>query len=70
MEKIKIIMVLIADIIIRILSDKLNLIGNDNFLVGIYLEKLHDVAKKYGSLVNACNSINVNYYNLLDTLKL
>ena len=70
MEQIKIIMVLIADIAIRILSDKINLIGNDNFLVDIYLKKLHDIAKKYGSLVAACKSINVNYYNLLDTLKL
>ena len=68
--KTKIIMVLIADIIIRILHDKLNLIGNANFLVDIYLKNLHEIAKKYGSLVDACKSINVNYYKLLDTLKL
>lgn len=63
-------MMLIADVALRILIDKLNLIGNDNFLVDIYLEKLHDVAKKYGSLVEACKSINLNYYKLLDFLKL
>ena len=68
--KTKIIMVLIADVVLRLLCDKLNLIGNDNFLVDIYLKNLHDVAKKYGSLVDACKSINVNYYKLLDTLKL
>lgn len=65
----KIILVLIANVIIRI-DDKINLIGNDSFFVNIYLENLHDVAKKYGSLVNACKAINVNYYKLLDTLKL
>lgn len=68
--RVKIIMVLIADVIFRILIDKLNLIGNDNFFVDIYLKNLHDVAKKYGSLVDACKSININYYKLLDTLKL
>lgn len=66
----KIILVLIADIIIRILHDKLNLISNDNFLVDIYLENLHDIAKNYGSLVDACKAINLNYYKLLDFLKL
>ena len=70
MEKIKIIMVLIADVAFRILIDKFNLIGNDIFLVDIYLDKLHEIAKKYGSLVDACKSININYYRLLDTLKL
>lgn len=70
MEKIKIILVLIADVAFRILIDKLNLIGDNNFLVDIYLEKLHEIAKKYGSLVDACKSINVDYYKLLDTLKL
>ena len=68
--KIKIIMVLIADVILRIVIDKLNLIGNDNFLVDIYLKNLHDVAKKYGSLVDACKTININYNKLLDALKL
>lgn len=68
--KTKIVIVLIADVIFRILIDKLNIIGNDNFLVDIYLENLHDVAKKYGSLVDACKSINLNYYKLLDMLKL
>lgn len=68
--KTKIILVLIADVALRILIDKLNLIGNDNFLIDIYLKNLHDVAKKYGSLVDACNYINVNYYKLLDTLKI
>lgn len=68
--KAKIIMVLIADVILRIVIDKLNLIGNDNFLVDIYLKNLHDVAKTYGSLVEGCKSININYNNLLDTLKL
>ena len=68
--KAKIIMVLIADVSFRFLIDKLNLIGNDNFLIEIYLKNLHDVAKKYGSLVDACNYINVNYYKLLDALKL
>ena len=63
-------MVLIADIIIRVLSDKMNLVCNDNFLVNIYLKNLHDIAEKYGSLVAACKSINVNYYKLLDTLKI
>lgn len=66
----KIIMVLIADVIIRILNDKLNLTFNNNFLVDIYLKNLHDIAEKYGSLVDACKSINVDYYTLLDTLKL
>lgn len=66
----KIILVLIADVIFRILSDKLNITVNDNFLVDIYLEKLHEIAKKYGSLVAACKSININYYKLLDFLKL
>ena len=68
--KTKIILVLIADVIVRILNDKLNLIGNDNFFVNIYLKNLHDIAKNYGSLVEACKSININYYKLLDTLKL
>lgn len=68
--KTKIISVLIADVVFRILIDKLNLIGDDNFLVDIYLEKLHEIAKKYGSLVSACKSINIDYYQLLDTLKL
>lgn len=67
--KTRIILVLIANIIIRI-DDKLNLIGNDNFLVDIYLKNLHEIAKNYGSLVEACNYINVNYYKLLDALKL
>lgn len=66
----KIIMVLIADVLIRILSDKLNITCNDNFFVDIYLKNLHDVAKKCGSLVAACKSININYYKLLDMLKL
>ena len=66
----KIIMVLITDVILRIVIDKLNLIGNDNFLVDIYLKNLRDIATEYGSLVDACSSINVNYYKLLDTLKL
>ena len=68
--KTKIIMVLIADIIIRILHDKLNLIGNANLLDDIYLKNLHEIAKKYGSLVDACKSININYYRLLDMLTL
>ena len=68
--KTKIIMVLIADIIIRVLSDKMNLIGNDNFFVNIYLKNLHDIATEYGSLVDACKAINVDYYKLLDLLKL
>lgn len=68
--KTKIILVLIADVAFRILIDKLNLIGDNNFLVDIYLKNLHDVAKKYGSLVDACASININYYRLLDTLNL
>lgn len=68
--KIKIIIVLIADVIFRILIDKLNLIGNANFFVNIYLKNLHDIAEKYGSLVDACKSININYYKLLDFLKL
>lgn len=68
--KAEIIMVLIADVVIRILNDKLNLIGDANFFVDIYLKKLHDIAKKYGSLVDACKSIKINYYKLLDTLNL
>ena len=68
--KTKIVMILIADIVIRILSDKLNLIGDANFFVDIYLKNLHDIAIEYGSLVDACNSINIDYYTLLDTLKL
>ena len=68
--EIKIILVLIADVVVRILHDKLNLPGNDNFVVDIYLEKLHDIATEYGSLVAACKSININYYKLLDFLKL
>lgn len=68
--KAKIILVLIADVAFRFLIDKVNLIGNDSFLVDIYLKNLHDIAKKYGSLVDACKSININYYRLLDTLKL
>lgn len=66
----KIIMVLIADVILRILNDKLNLKCNDNFFVDIYLKQLHDIAIEYGSLVDACKYINVDYYTLLDTLKL
>ena len=68
--KTKIIMVLIADVAFRFLIDKVNLIGNDNFLVDIYLKKLHDIAKTYGSLVKACKTINVDYNKMLDTLKL
>lgn len=68
--KTKIVAVLIADVALRILIDKLSLIGNDNFLVDIYLKNLHDIAKSYGSLVDACKSINIDYYKLLDTLKL
>lgn len=68
--KLKIIMVLIADVMFRILIDKLNLMSNDNFLIDIYLKKLHDIAEKYGSLVAACDSININYYKVLDTLKI
>lgn len=68
--KTKILMVLIADVVFRILIDKLNLIGNDNFFVDIYLKNLHSIAIKYGSLVAACKSINVNYNKLLDTLNL
>lgn len=67
--KTKIILILIANIIIRI-DDKINLIGNDNLFIDIYLKNLHEIAKKYGSLVDACKSININYYTLLDTLKL
>lgn len=68
--KTKIILVLIADLVVRLLYDKLELLCNDNFLVDIYLKNLHDIAEKYGSLVDACKSINVDYYKLLDTLKL
>lgn len=68
--KTKIIMVLIADVVLRILIDKLNIMGNDNFLVDIYLKNLHDIAKKYGSLVEACKSIGVNYYKLLDIINI
>ena len=68
--KAKIILVLITDLVVRILNDKLNINCNDNFFVNIYLEKLHEIAKKHGSLVDACKSININYYRLLDTLNL
>lgn len=68
--KVKIILVLIADVILRILNDKLNLKCNDNFFVDIYLKNLHDIAKKHGSLVEACKSIKINYYKLLDMLTL
>ena len=68
--KTKIITVLIADLVVRILNDKLNIIGDNNFLVDIYLKNLHDIATEYGSLVDACKSININYNILLDTLNL
>lgn len=68
--KTKIIMVLIADVAIRLLSDKLNIISNDNFFVDNYLKNLHDIATEYGSLVDACKSIKINYYKLLDMLQL
>lgn len=68
--KTKIIIVLIADVAFRILIDKLNLISNDNFLVDIYLKNLHDIAKKCGSLVEACKSIGVDYYKLLDIINI
>lgn len=67
--KIKIIMVLIANVVIRI-DDKLNLIGNDNLFVDIYLKNLHEIAAEYGSLVDACKSIKINYYKLLDMLNI
>ena len=68
--KIKIIIVLIADVVVRILNDKLNLTCNASFFVDIYLKNLHDIATEYGSLVDACKSININYYKLLGMLNL
>lgn len=68
--KTKIIIVLIADVVLRILIDKLNIMGNDNFLVDIYLKNLHDIATECGSLVEACKSIKIDYYKVLDIINI